>query len=188
MAEKTQARFNKEIIVVIDEKDFEFNVTPAAYIAYLNELQADDKYHPHFNLCAATVSSKQKDEVKELISHPAVAMSVGSKLINEYSKDVVVSVSKIHGSAGDDLNKKITISIDGKNFDFIFTPKSYITYINDLQNDDKYVPNFNLCSGVVVPEHLEEVLELLGHPATTMSVGSKLINAYSKGVEVSVKK
>ena len=94
MAAKSQDRFNKKITITINGKGFDFIMTPVAYVAYVNDLQADDKVTPHHALCMATVIPEHKEEVAEFIMFPPTAMSAGAKLLKDYTGDVEVAVKK----------------------------------------------------------------------------------------------
>lgn len=94
MAAKASDSLNKKLILTFDGVDFNFMVTPGAYIAYVNDLQSDDKVTPHHGLLMATIDEKQKDDLAEILMFPPVVMSAGAKLIKLYSEGVEVSVKK----------------------------------------------------------------------------------------------
>ncbi len=94
MAAKTSDSLNKKMVLTFDGVDFNFLVTPGAYISYVNDLQSDDKVTPHHGLLMATVDEKQKEALGDILMHPPVIMSAGAKLIKLYSEGVEVSVKK----------------------------------------------------------------------------------------------
>ncbi len=90
--------------------------------------------------------------------------------------------------SSDSFNKKITLDLNGKSYEFVVTPSAYINYVNDLQADDKVTPHHTLLVSTVNQTDKDELVKALGFPPAIMSLGAKLLKIYTEDVEVTVKK
>jgi hypothetical protein len=94
VAAKKDFDLNKKISCNVQEIDFDFVVTPSAYINFMNDVQSDDKITPMHEFCMVTVNPEKKDSLFELLKHPVVITNTFNKLMKEYGADVSVSIKK----------------------------------------------------------------------------------------------
>ena len=86
------------------------------------------------------------------------------------------------------MNEKITLGINGADYQFDVSREAYSKYINSIKPDSKIAPSHNFLTTTVNKAQKEQLSELLKNPANTMAIASELIEAYTPDLDIVVKK
>jgi len=84
----------QKVELEVNDQDFEFDVSAAAYNKYLNSSNAVNKIQPAHNFLMAVVNDKHKKALKELLKQPGAPLHLVSALIEEYQPEFNITVKK----------------------------------------------------------------------------------------------
>ncbi|KTF14834.1 putative phage tail assembly chaperone [Pseudoalteromonas sp. H105] len=87
------------------------------------------------------------------------------------------------------MNKKITLTIAGKELSFDVTTENYNGYLNDIMPNNKVAPSHNFVMRSVVESDKDELRKVLeSSPGAAMQISGLLQQEFAPAIEISVKK
>ena len=84
--------------------------------------------------------------------------------------------------------KKITLLVGSKEFEFNVTTEEFNRYINEVKPDDKILPCKRLLRRTLVNAEQKEEIEALCDRGLAINLAGKLIEEFQGDVEIEVKK
>lgn len=88
-----------------------------------------------------------------------------------------------------DDEQTITVTVTGKDLDFVITRNAYNKYINAMLPTNKITPSHNFLVGVVDVESREDLLSILNSiPGSEIQIAGSLLEEYIPDLGIIVKK
>lgn len=84
--------------------------------------------------------------------------------------------------------KKITLSIDGVDYEFNITGDAYEQLQNEMQPDNKVAPMHNFLMRTLANQENKDTLKKLCEQGLTLEIAGKLVEEFRPQVEILVKK
>lgn len=76
-----------------------FNVTPADFNAFINEMQPTNKVAPAHNFLTRTVDPASQENLKEIMQLPGAGLELAGAVVEQYKPSVNITVGKRRPSA-----------------------------------------------------------------------------------------
>ena len=86
--------FEQEIIVDVNDVEFNFNVNIEVYHKFINKRHQLNKERPAGNFLLSVVDDQRRSDLKEILKLPGAALNIVSAVINAYQPDVNIIVKK----------------------------------------------------------------------------------------------
>lgn len=83
-----------KISLNINGNQIEFNVDETAQEHLIDAMQADNKVAPMHTFLMRTVTPETKEKLKPFLKNPASTMEIGSKLIEEFTPKLQITVGE----------------------------------------------------------------------------------------------
>ncbi|WP_035075179.1 putative phage tail assembly chaperone [Maridesulfovibrio zosterae] len=82
----------------------------------------------------------------------------------------------------------INVKVQDKKFDFDVELTVYNQYINEMMPNNKVTPAHNFLMRSIIPEHKDELAEMLKIPSASLQIAAAVVEEYTPDLEITVGK